>query len=199
MTVKIGVILGTTRTHSLGERLFQYLQRALSTTDVTYTWIDLRDYPLPLYDHAETPLSAPIQQLAAPEKRWLDVLAKQDGYMILSPEYDHAIPGSLKNALDFVGPEVAAKPVQIVTYSKYSDGGMLAAASFVGILQMLKMLVLPTPVLLWNAEPNFTADGELVPAAANSDHFAQRLAVAADELRHYAQLTKDHPYQQMAD
>lgn len=194
MTVKIGVILGSTRTHSLGEKLFKYLQRAMPTTGVDFTWIDLKDYPLPLYDHAETPLSEPIQNLAAVEKRWLDVLHQQDGYVILSPEYDHAIPGSLKNALDFVGPETDHKPVQIVTYSKYSDGGMLAAASFVEILQMLKMMVLPTPVLLWNAEPNFTADGDLVATAPNSDHFAERLAAAFNELVHYASLMKDHPF-----
>jgi len=194
MTVKIGVILGTTRSNSLGSKLFRYLQQSLRTEGVTYTWIDLQDYPLPFYDHAETPLSEPIQGLAAGEQKWLSVLAAQDGYLFLSPEYDHAITGSLKNALDFVGPEVAAKPAQIVTYSKYSDGGMLAAASFVGILQMLKMLVLPTPVLLWNAEPNFTADGQLVATAPNSAHFAERLAAAGDELRHYAQLMKDHPY-----
>lgn len=194
MTVKIGVILGSTRTHSLGEKLFKYLQRAMPTTVVDFTWIDLKDYPLPLYDHAETPLSEPIQNLAAVEKRWLDVLDQQDGYVILSPEYDHAIPGSLKNALDFVGPETDHKPVQIVTYSKYSDGGMLAAASFVEILQMLKMMVLPTPVLLWNAEPNFTADGDLVATAPNSDHFAERLAAAFNELVHYASLMKDHPF-----
>ena len=194
MTVKIGVILGSTRTHSLGEKLFKYLQRAMPTTVVDFTWIDLKDYPLPLYDHAETPLSEPIQNLAAVEKRWLDVLDQQDGYVILSPEYDHAIPGSLKNALDFVGPETDHKPVQIVTYSKYSDGGMLAAASFVEILQMLKMMVLPTPVLLWNAEPNFTADGDLVATAQNSDHFAERLAAAFNELVHYASLMKDHPF-----
>lgn len=194
MSVKIGVILGSTRTQSLGEKLFKYLQQALPTADVDVTWIDLKDYPLPLYDHAETPLSEPIQNLASVEKRWLEVLDQQDGYVILSPEYDHAIPGSLKNALDFVGPETDHKPVQIVTYSKYSDGGMLAAASFVEILQMLKMLVLPTPVLLWNAEPNFTADGELVATAPNSEHFAQRLAAAFAELVHYATVMKEHPF-----
>jgi len=194
MTVKIGVILGTTRTKSLGAKLFRYLQKTVSTADVTYTWIDLKDYPLPFYDHEETPLSEPIQGLAAAEQKWLDVLAAQDGYVFLSPEYDHAITGVLKNAFDFVGPETAGKPVQIVTYSKYSDGGMLAAASFVGILQMLKMMVLPSPVLLWNAEPNFQDDGTLVATAPNSDHFAARLESAFDELQHYAQIMKDHPY-----
>ncbi|MFC6200469.1 NADPH-dependent FMN reductase [Lactiplantibacillus nangangensis] len=195
MTVKIGIILGTTRTPSLGSRIFAYLKTVLPATSVDLTWIDLKDYPLPFYDHAETPLSATIQNLTPVEQRWLTDLKAQDGYLILSPEYDHAMPGSLKNALDFVGPEVDHKPVQIVTYSHYSDGGMLAAASMVGILQMLKMLVLPTPVLLWDADQNFTAQGDLLPAVQNSDHFATRLQAAFDELVHYATVGKQQPYQ----
>lgn len=195
MSVKIGVILGSTRTKSLGEKLFKYLQQAMPTAGVDFTWIDLKDYPLPFYDHAETPLSETIQDLTPVESQWLEVLKQQDGYVILSPEYDHAITGSLKNALDFVGPETDHKPVQVVTYSKYSDGGMLAAASIVGILQMLKMMVLPSPVLLWDAEANFTVEGQLVTTAPNSAHFAKRLAAAFAELIHYATIMKDHPYQ----
>ncbi|MCH5464853.1 NADPH-dependent FMN reductase [Levilactobacillus tujiorum] len=195
MSVKIGVILGSTRTKSLGEKLFKYLQQAMPTAGVDFAWIDLKDYPLPFYDHAETPLSETIQGLTPVESQWLEVLKQQDGYVILSPEYDHAITGSLKNALDFVGPETDHKPVQVVTYSKYSDGGMLAAASIVGILQMLKMMVLPSPVLLWDAEANFTAEGQLVTAAPNSAHFADRLTAAFAELIHYATIMKDHPYQ----
>ncbi len=81
MTVKIGVILGTTRSNSLGSKLLRYLQQSLTTAGVTYTWIDLQDYPLPFYDHAETPLSESIQGLATSEQKWLDVLAAQDGYL----------------------------------------------------------------------------------------------------------------------
>lgn len=194
MSVKIGVILGTTRTNSLGSRIFTYLQQQITVPDVTFTWINLKDFPLPFYDHPETPLSEPLQGLDAAEQRWLTTLRAQDGFVILSPEYDHAMTGVLKNALDFIGPETDHKPVQIVTYSKYSDGGVLAAASMVAVLQMLKMMVLPTPVLLWNAEANFTDRGELVSSAENSDHFAHRLQAAFAEISHYARVMRDNPY-----
>lgn len=191
----IALILGTTRSSSLGVQIFSYLKHQFpNTADVTYTWLDLRDYPLPFYDHPETPLDRPISQPTATEKAWLDQLAAQDGYVILSPEYDHAIPGGLKNALDLVGAQVDHKPVQVVTYSHYSDGGMLAAASVVPILQMLKMFVLPTPVLLWNADQNFTAEGTLRPDVANSAHFAHRLRAALAEVTFYSRLLKAHPY-----
>ena len=195
MSTHIGIILGTPRQPSLGSRLLRYLQATFpDTATVTYTWLPLRDYPLPFYDHAATPLSEPITDLAQPEQHWLDQLRAQDGYVILSPEYDHAIPGILKNALDFVGPEVDHKPVQIVTYSHYSDGGMLAAESMVEILQMLNMLVLPKPVLLWNVDHNFDEQGHLDPTVSNSAHFAERLQAAFAELTFYSQLLKAHPY-----
>ena len=195
MTIKIGVILGTIRPNSLGIKIMNYLKKTFHNDEtVEYTWMPLQDYPLPFYQHAETPLTGHISNLTSNEKNWLDTLAKQDGYLILSPEYDHAITGSLKNALDFVGPEVDHKPVQIVTYSYYSDGGMLAAQSIVPILQMLKMIVLPTPVLLWNAENNFDEQGKLNLETENSAHFAKRLNEAFNEILFYSKLTTLNPY-----
>ena len=117
---------------------------------------------------------------------------QQDGYLILTPEYDHAITGALKNALDLVGPEVNRKPVLTIAYSHFSDGGILAAQSIVPILQMLKMIVLPTPVLLWNADDNFAEDGTLLDAK-NSDHFAKRLNEAVNEINFYTSTLKNNP------
>ena len=94
MTVHIGIIMGSTRQAALGARIFTYLQHQLHDTEaVQYTWLDLRDYPLPLYDHPETPPEDPLSDPTATETQWLDALAVQDGYVILTPEYDHALPG----------------------------------------------------------------------------------------------------------
>ncbi|GEA99644.1 hypothetical protein LBR02_22090 [Levilactobacillus brevis] len=64
----------------------------------------------------------------------------------------------------------------------------------VEILQILKMIVLPTPVLLWNADDNFTDQGTLLADATNSAHFAQRLQEAFADIEFYSQLLKAHPY-----
>lgn len=193
--LNIGIILGSIRAGSLGETILDYWQKQTpNTADVTYHWLKLWDFPLEPYHHDETPLSQRIQGLQENESRWLETLAKMDGFVFVSPEYDHALTGAFKNALDYVGPETDHKPVQIVTYSSYSDGGMLSAANMVGILQMLQMIVLPTPVLLWNAGDNFAADGTLKDHP-NSAHFANRLAEATHDITFYSQLLKDHPYE----
>lgn len=195
MSVKIGVILGTVREPSLGEKIFKNLQKTnADTADVQFSWIDLKDFPLPLYDHQETPLEDQIQGLNQNESAWLKAIDEVDGYVILTPEYDHAITGALKNALDFIGQEVARKPVQIISYSHFSDGGMLAAQSIVPILQMLNMIVLPSPALIWNADLNFTDDGQLVKEAENSEHFEKRLAEVFHEIEFYTEMLKANPF-----
>ncbi|MFH5811518.1 NADPH-dependent FMN reductase [Companilactobacillus sp. FL22-1] len=195
MSLEIGIILGTARSNSLGENILNYLKTTFKdSAEVHYTWMPLKDYPLPFYDHEETPLEGHISNLNENEQAWLNTIAKQDGYIILSPEYDHGISGALKNALDFIGPEVDHKPVQIVTYSYYTDGGMLAARAIVPILQMLEMIVLPKPVLLWEASKNFTDQGELNLEVANSDHFQKRLNEAFEDLTFYTRILKNNPY-----
>lgn len=192
--LNVGIVLGSVRENSLGERIMRYWEAHTPNTEqVTYHWLKLRDFPLAPYEHDETPLSQTIQNLNANEQRWLDTLNQMDGYIFVSPEYDHALTGAFKNALDYVGPEVDHKPVQIVTYSSYSDGGMLAAANMVGILQMLKMMVLPEPVLLWNANDNFDDAGNLKDQA-NSDHFKARLNDAIHDITFYSQVLKNNPY-----
>lgn len=191
---QIGIILGSARLGSLGEHIFKYLQTTFVNNDeYEYNWIRLADYPLDFYEHSETPLSQPITDLTNVESAWLTQIKAQDGYVILTPEYDHSITGALKNALDYIGPEVDHKPVQLIAYSSYSDGGMLAAQSVVQVLQMLKMIVLPTPTLLWNANDNFDATGKLIADAPNSTYFAQRLAETFSEIGFYTALLKAHP------
>lgn len=196
MTTKIGIIQGSTRTKSLGGKIFKYLQSTMnSNADIEYTWLDLRDYEMPMYDHEETPLEEHIHDLNTIEGKWLDALEAQDGYVILTPEYDRAIPGGLKNALDLVGPETARKPVKVIAYSHFSDGGIVAANSFVAILQMLKMIVLPEPVLLWFADNNFNEDGTLNSADENTEHFAERLDSAFKEIDFYSRVLKENKFE----
>ncbi len=61
-------------------------------------------------------------------KKWRDALTSADGVMIFSPEYAHDIPGSLKNALDWIvgSGELVDKPVAVVNASTTHMGGVNA-------------------------------------------------------------------------
>lgn len=88
-------------------------------------FVDLQEMVLPFFDE---PLS-PFSMAAAGEdyknpngKVWAERVAKTDGVIIVTPEYNHGPPGVLKNALDWVGPEWVDKPVGLISYGGISGG-----------------------------------------------------------------------------
>lgn len=191
---KIAIILGTAR-QSAGTNIFDYLRKITRNNPGSeFEFLNLRDFDLPFYDHKETPLSETLTGKNEEETRWLDALKSADGYIMMTPEYDHAFTGILKNALDLVGPEVRRKPVQILAYTSYSDGGILAAQSLVQVLQMLKMIVLPNPLLISAVNDNFGPEGNFLPDAPSAEYFTERFENVLTEIIFYAKILKDNPY-----
>jgi NAD(P)H-dependent FMN reductase len=83
--------------------------------DLSFDVVDLRDHPLPLFDQAVPPARS-LRDYPNPEVTRLgETLDRADGFIITS-ECNHGYPASLKNALDFVFPELNRKPVTFVGY-----------------------------------------------------------------------------------
>jgi NAD(P)H-dependent FMN reductase len=74
---------------------------------------------------------------------WRRLLNEANGVLICTPEYAKGIPGSLKNALDWVvsSGEFVNKPVAFISASPHPDGGATANNSLVGTLSMMSALV----------------------------------------------------------
>lgn len=95
-------------------------------------------------------------------------IAAADGLIVATPEYSHAMPGVLKNALDWLsrdgpaGEVLAGKPVAVLGASSGPWGTRLAQASLRQVLHACGALVMPTPTLfVANAASRFDADGLL--------------------------------------
>lgn len=112
---RIGIILGSTRPNRNGEQVANWvLDLASHRGDATYELIDLRDFDLPNYDE---PFPSSMGQYQNEHtKRWARTVDAYDGFVIVTPEYNHSIPGALKNALDFVYAEWNNKAVGFVSY-----------------------------------------------------------------------------------
>lgn len=124
-------------------------------------------------------------------------MAAADGLIIATPEYNHAMPGVLKNALDWLsreGPEgdvLLEKPVGILGASGGPWGTRLAQASLRQVLHACGALVMPTPtVFVANATTRFDDSGTLTdPSTAQSlqrfvlafEHWLLRMAPSASE------------------
>lgn len=112
--LKIGIIVSTTREGRFGEVPARWILDMASTrTDLDFEIVDLRDYPLSFYGETKFPSQDDTSDAAS---RWGRKMAELDGYLFVTAEYNHGVPGVLKNALDHAYPEFNKKPVAFVGY-----------------------------------------------------------------------------------
>jgi NAD(P)H-dependent FMN reductase len=120
---KIGIILGSTRPGRNGEAVAKWvLELASKRTDAEFELVDLLDYKLPHLDEAAPPAFGQYSQPHTIE--WSQKIASFDGYVMVTPEYNHSTSGALKNAIDFLYNEWNNKAVGFVSYG--SLGGSRA-------------------------------------------------------------------------
>ena len=120
---RIGIILGSTRPNRNGEQVANWVfDLASRRDDAEFELIDLRDYPLP---HLDEPLPPSLGQYQHEHtKQWAATIASFDGFVIVTPEYNHGTSGVLKNAIDYLYAEWNNKAVGFISYG--SVGGARA-------------------------------------------------------------------------
>jgi NAD(P)H-dependent FMN reductase len=121
---RIGIILGSTRPNRNGEQVARWVFGIASRRDdAEFELVDLRDYPLPHLDEALPPSLGQYQNEHT--RRWAAKIASFDGFVIVTPEYNHSTSGVLKNAIDYLYAEWNNKAVGFVSYG--AVGGARAA------------------------------------------------------------------------
>jgi len=122
-TLRMGVILASVREGRRGEAFARWILKLIAERPgVEPVLLDLRDHPLPAYVYPKTPT---FIEGAYPDElpnRWARTVAALDGYVIVTPEYNHGYPGQLKNALDHVLKGWWYKPVGFVSYGGTGNG-----------------------------------------------------------------------------
>jgi NAD(P)H-dependent FMN reductase len=143
--IKIGIILGSTRPNRVGEQVATWVQKiAASRDDAQYELVDLRDHPLPHLDEPLSPMLGQYQQEHT--KAWASTVASFDGFVFVTPEYNHGTSGVLKNAIDYVHAEWSNKAAGLVSYG--IAGGSGAAAQLRQICGQLGMADVPKQVVV---------------------------------------------------
>ena len=112
---RIAVIVGTTRPGRFSETPAAWIANlARQRPEIEVEVLDLRDYPMPLFDEAGAPAWAPTQNEVA--LRWQKKIDSLDGFIIIAAEYNRRPAAVLKNALDYAYKEWNRKPVAFVGY-----------------------------------------------------------------------------------
>jgi NAD(P)H-dependent FMN reductase len=127
---KIAIIISTTRPGRFADIPTDWLFNIASERDdAEFEIVDLRDYPMPFFEEKMPLHMAPPQNEVA--VRWGRKIASFDGYIFVTAEYNHSIPAVLKNALDYLFPEIQRKPATFLGY------GGTGAARAIGHLQQI--------------------------------------------------------------
>ncbi len=141
--MKIGIISGSVREGNNAIKVSEWVYDFVTKRNdegAEYEIVDLADYQLPLLG-AQIP--AEYQDTAnATVKSWSEKMASFDAYIFVTPEYNHALGGALKNALDYLNPEVNNKAAALVGYG--SLGGARAHENMRSILGELSVATVHT-------------------------------------------------------
>jgi|SRR5262245_54532687 len=166
---KILAFAGSTRAESFNKKLVRVAVEGARTAGAEVTLIDLRDYPLPLYDgdlEAAQGLPEKARDLKA-------VFLAHDGLLLSCPEYNSSITAVLKNTIDWVSRPVPNEPplaaftgkiASLMSASPGALGGLRGLVHVRAILGNIGVIVLPEQVAVSRAGDAFDEQGRLKEA-----------------------------------
>jgi NAD(P)H-dependent FMN reductase len=120
---------------------------------------------MPFFDEPASPRFNPDRQLHPTVAKWLEALQAADAFVVVTPEYNHSIPGVLKNSLDYTDWQVQAKPFAIVSHG--SAGGARAASHLKHVISEIRAVPIPTNLALtMRVSESFNEHGTLAEEIA---------------------------------
>lgn len=147
--LKIGVIISSTRDTRFADKPAQWIvEKAKERPELEVEVLDLREFDLPFFNEVASNAWAPSQDSKA--VAWQNKLAEFDGFIFVVAEYNRAITGALKNAIDQAYVEWNKKVGGIVAYG--SMGGARAAENLRTIMIELQMVPIRSAVHIGGGE-----------------------------------------------
>lgn len=188
--VRVLVFAGSLRAASLNKKLARLAAEMVRDAGAEATFVDLKDYPLPVYD-GDLELAS---GLPANARKLKDLFIAHDAFVIACPEYNAGVTGALKNAIDWVsrqdGEESGVVPYEgkVVGLCSAAGGvffGIRAMEMLRNILMNLGCLVVPKRLGVPRASQAFDADDRLTDAgqAATLAAVVQQVVRVAGALR----------------
>ena len=172
--LKIAIILGSTRPGRNGKAVADWvLDVAKQRDDADYELVDIAEYALPHLDEIVPPS---MGQYAQPHTlAWAKTIASFDGFVFVTPEYNHSTSGALKNAIDFLYAEWNNKAAGFVSYGV--AGGTRAVEHLRLVMAELQVADVRAQVAL-----SLFTDFENFSTFAPADHHEQALGVVLDQV-----------------
>lgn len=177
MILSIPVILGTAREGRRSEKAARYIcEEMKKRPEIESELADVRDFRLPATDDTEE--SETAQKLA-------EKFSRADGFVIVSPEYNHGYPGELKMMLDMLYPQYARKPLAICGVGSGVMGGVRMVEQLRLVAIEFHMVPIQPAVYFSNVKTLFDEQGHITDPS-----YGERVKKLLDELVWYGRALK---------
>ena len=162
---RIAIITGSTRPGRQSPAVARWVHEiADRRADSDWAVVDIADHDLPHLDEPLPPLAATYTHPHT--RRWAATIAAFDGFVFVTPEYNHSAPAALKNAIDFLFAEWNDKAAGFVSYGV--EGGQRAVEHLRGVMGELKVADVRSQVSLRFGE-DFEGFDRFVPGPGREE------------------------------
>lgn len=158
--IRVAIITASTREGRFGPTVTGWFAgQASQRSDMVLDVIDLGDLDLP---------AAYPRRFGPAEEAFVERIDGADAFVVVTPEYNHGYPASLKQAIDLPHRQWQAKPVAFVSYGGMA-GGLRAVEQLRQVFAELHAVTVRDTVSFHNFRAQFGPSGELVdPAGPNA-------------------------------
>ena len=183
--MKVQIIIGSTRPGRVSDRVAAWVASEVGAmTNTKVEVLDLADFNLPFFDETVSPQYNQNRTPNEMARKWLSKLAEAEAYIIVTPEYNRSCPGVLKNALDYIGFQIAKKPVAIVAHG--TNGGAQAVSHLRGIIPGLLAITVPKATYLNGRAGEMIDEAGVMREDYKSRGLQGSLTSMLDDLRWYS-------------
>ena len=156
--MNIAIILGSVRRDRNGSKAGVWIRKKLEERGHTVTLIDPMELDLPTLDRMYKEMENPEPKF----QKLHDMIKSAEGYVPITPEYNHTTSGAMKNTLDYCLEEYFFKPSAVVSYSAGPFGGVNAAQHLRQIFAELGAPSIPSSLQISKVHEVFDNDGNLL-------------------------------------
>jgi chromate reductase len=159
--VNVVSICGSLRKGSFNKKALNFIVRGAEEAGGEVENLDLKEYDLPVYDHD-------IETAGEPERVTVfrNKIKSSDTVIICTPEYNHGLPGGMKNAIDWASRQnihpFRGKYIALAGASTGAGGTIRAQMNMLSVMRTLGGIVLTTQVYISNAASVFGDDGNIL-------------------------------------
>lgn len=159
--MNLKIIIGSTRPGRKGPLVANWFaEYAKQHSNFNVEIIDLKEINLPLFDEAEHPMTQKYAHTHT--QKWSQAIADGDAFVMVTPEYNHSYPASIKNAFDYLHKEWKEKPMGFVSYAGVSAGTRAVSELKLSVatMSMMPLVEAVNIPFFWNF---ITEEGQFKP------------------------------------